>query len=258
MDERTAELDGHLVFWREAPSEGTPILWVHGVPESSLMWRPFMEAAGGIALDLPGFGRSGKRADFPYGIDGYVAFIEAFCDHLELERVRLVCHDWGVVGLAWATRYPERVERLVAIDTVPLDSSYRWHFWARMWRRRMAGEATMGATTGWAVRRVTGMPKSWSREVMPFFDHGTQRAILRLYRSADPGVLGAAGEGLGVLGAPALVVWGERDPFIPVSFAERLASTLPRAEREVVSGAGHWPWLDQPEEIGRILRFLAG
>ena len=256
MRERSTEIDGHLVCWRE--SGDAAVLYVHGVPDSSRAWIPFLERTGGIALDLPGFGRSGKRADFPYEIRGYAEFLGRFADHVGLERVQLVCHDWGAVALAWAMREPERVERLVAIDVVPFLPGYRWHRVARLWRTRVAGELAMGATGVTAMQLAAGMPRDWARQAMADFDQGTQRAILRLYRSAGPAELTEAGRDLGRIQARALVLWGERDRFLPVRFGEALAERLPDASCEAVSGAGHWPWLDDGGVIDRVQAFLTG
>ena len=64
---------------------------------------------------------------------------------------------------------------------------------------------------------------------------------------------------LGDVGAPALVVWGERDPYLPKSFANAYAEALGGEARvEVVEGAGHWPWLDRPEVVDLISEFLRG
>ena len=257
VTEHSAEIDGHLVVWREAPGAGTPIVWVHGVPNSGAMWAPFLEAAGGIAPDLPGFGRSGKRGDFPYSIDGYADFLGAFVDHLGLERIRLVVHDWGAVALAWAQRHPERVERLVAVNVVPFVEGYRWHRYARLWRTRGVGEAAMGATTRLSAR-LAGLPRELLDDTMEHFDHGTQRAILRLYRSAPPEVLAAAGRDLGRITCPTLVLWGEDDPYIDAGFGERLTACFPNGKFGKGSGVGHWPWLASDDVRSRILGFLAG
>ena len=255
MRERSAEIDGHLVHWREVGDAN--ILYVHGVPESSRIWLPFLERTGGVALDLPGFGRSGKRNDFPYDIDGYASFLGRFADLVGFERVRLVCHDWGAVALAWAMREPERVERLVAIDVVPFVPGYRWHRVARLWRTRVVGELAMGATNRHVLRFATGLGAGWAKQAMADFDQGTQRAILRLYRSSDPDVLAAAGRDLARIGAPALVLWGERDPYLAPRFGEETASRLPAGTFEVLSGLGHWPWLDDPAVIERVTGFLS-
>src|SRR5207302_6176603 len=93
--EHTDELGEQPVFWHSAPGGDPPVLYVHGVPTSSTDWLSFLERTGGLAPDLPGFGRSGKRGDGDYTMAGYDRFLEAFLDHLQVERVRLVVHDWG-------------------------------------------------------------------------------------------------------------------------------------------------------------------
>ncbi len=110
------------------------------------------ERSGGLAVDLPGFGRSGKPGYLRYTIDEYDRFIERFLDELEVERVQLVVHDWGAVGLAFAQRLPERVERLVIINAVPLLPGYRWHRMARVWRTPGLGELAMGTTDRFTLR----------------------------------------------------------------------------------------------------------
>src|SRR5689334_4641755 len=77
--ERSGEVAGLTTHWREAPASGAaPILYVHGVPMASWDWLPYLERIGGVAPDLPGFGRSAKPADFDYSIDGYARWLEAF------------------------------------------------------------------------------------------------------------------------------------------------------------------------------------
>lgn len=268
MDERRATVAGTEVVWREAPATTpVPVLYLHGVPNSGELWLPFLARTGGFAPDLPGFGRSGKSAGFDYSISGYASFLRAFVAELGLERLALVVHDWGAVGLALAQEAPELVERLVVIDAVPFLPGYRWHPIARVWRTPVAGELFMGATTRTTarllIRRMGGVSKdsidAWLDSVLADFDHGTQRAILRLYRSAPPAVLAEAGERLGDVTAPALVVWGEREPFIGASFAHAYAAALGGdASVDVVPGAGHWPWLDSPAVVARVGGFLSG
>jgi pimeloyl-ACP methyl ester carboxylesterase len=154
---------------------------------------------------------------------------------------------------------------LVLLDAVPLLPGYRWHTLARQWRRALVGELAMGFTTKFAVRRLLRLPdgrpfpEDEIDEIWRHFDHGTQRAILKLYRSAPPAVLAAAGQALGAITAPALIVWGERDPYIPTSFARGLAEALgtPDPEMLIVPGAGHWTAMDDPDTAARILRFVA-
>jgi pimeloyl-ACP methyl ester carboxylesterase len=78
-------------------------------------------------------------------------------------------------------------------------------------------------------------------------------AILRLYRSAPEDVLADAGRELGLIKAPALVVWGDEDPYLPSHFADDYAAVLGGpAEVEHVAGAGHWPWFEKPAVVERV------
>jgi pimeloyl-ACP methyl ester carboxylesterase len=262
VTDHTGELDGQPVFWRAAPSAGAPVLYVHGVPTSSDDWLPFLALTGGLAPDLPGFGRSGKGGQNDYSLEGIAGFVERFLDMAGVERVKLVVHDWGAAALAFAIRYPERVERLVVVNAVPLLEGYRWHWVARRWRTRFVGEMAMGLTFRATVKRVLRpafagpVPDDFVRAAWRHFDQGTQRAILRLYRSAPESQLAAAGRDLARISAPALVVWGALDPFLAPRFGDSYAAKLPAAQVEHVADAGHWPWLDRPDLIARIAAFL--
>jgi pimeloyl-ACP methyl ester carboxylesterase len=251
--EHNAEIGGVPVHWLAAG--GAPVLYLHGVPNSGGMWRPFLARSGGIAPDLPGFGLSGKGGDFDYSIEGYSRFLEALVEHLRLEKLSLVMHDWGGVGLDFAQRFPQRIRSLVLIALVPLLPGYRWHSVARLWRRAGVGELAMGVTTRRGMARQ--LPEEVVEDVWPHFDHGTQRAILRLYRSAPEDVLARAGERLGELTCPGLVAWGAHDPYIPHEFAQRYADALGGDTVVQVLDGGHWVWLDRPELIERVSGFIA-
>jgi pimeloyl-ACP methyl ester carboxylesterase len=82
------------------------------------------------------------------------------------------------------------------------------------------------------------------------------RAILALYRSADRGVLAAAGEHLGAIDCPALVLWGERDPYIGASDGRSFERQVDGARFVPVAAAGHWPWIDRPELVDEVVEFL--
>lgn len=276
MADHTGEIDtpfvaqgGLPIFWRSAPApsdaSGEAVaLYLHGVPDNSDEWVGFLQRTGGLAPDLPGFGRSGKPGYLRYTIAEYDSYIERFLDELGIRRVSLVMHDWGAVGLAFAQRLPERVSRLVLINAVPLLSGYRWHRIARIWRTPGLGELAMGTTNRFTLRygsRETNatpgpMPESWRNSVLEHLDQGTQRAILRLYRSSPPQTLAAAGQQLARLEIPALVVWGLKDPYIPAHFARDYADALPDAQLLELADAGHYPWLDDPEVVGRVADFL--
>lgn len=264
LSEHHDELDGRPVFWRSAPSPGGAVpLYLHGVPDSSDPWVDFLARSGGIAPDLPGFGRSYKPGSLSYTIEEYADFVESFLELTGIERVSMVVHDWGAVGLAWAQRRPERIERLVVMNAVPFLPGYRWHRTAKIWRTPLLGELSMGSLNERTLSLISResnatkgpMPESWRESVLAHFDQGTQRAILRLYRSSPPEKLAAAGARLAALDVPSLVVWGTRDPYIPARFAQAYADALDARLLELPD-AGHWAWLDRPDAIDSVVEFL--
>jgi pimeloyl-ACP methyl ester carboxylesterase len=268
ISDSRAQVAGVEIFFRHAPSpEGRPpVLYVHGNPTNSDDWLPFLERTGGIAPDLPGFGRSDKPAHFDYSIEGYSAALEQLLAQLEVERYSLVVHDWGGAALGMAQRAPERVERLVIMNCLPLLPGYRWHRLARIWRTPLLGELFMGSSTRWGLKQLSRegtaapgpAPDEFIDRVWKHFDHGTQRAILKLYRSAPVSVLERAGDHLGELRCPALVVWGQDDPYIPAVFASRFADALGGDTRvELLPGVRHWPWIDDPGVIDTVADFLS-
>jgi pimeloyl-ACP methyl ester carboxylesterase len=230
------------------------------------MWKPFIERTGGDAPDMPGFGRTAKPASGDYS---FRALASWFSDYTkDLDSYSLVVHDWGVVGLLAATERPDALERLVIIDAVPFLPGYHWHPVARIWRRRVAGELFMGLSTKWGFRLLatrqseTQVPEAVLEEaidgIWKYFDHGTQRAILRLYRSAPEPLLAEVGRALDKLAAPTLIVWGAKDPYLDPKFAHAYAEALGGpAEVEIVEDAGHWPWYEKPLVIDRVASFLA-
>jgi pimeloyl-ACP methyl ester carboxylesterase len=258
------EIDGVPVSWLAASAEATPTVYVHGVPNSTLMWTPFLERTGGVALDMPGFGDSVKAVTFPYSIPGYDGHVERFLDWLGLDRFNLVVHDWGAAALAFAKRAPERIERLVLINAQPLFDGYGWPRPARVLRTPVLGELAMGSISVRLVRRVLRhanrepLAERDLREIYAKLDFGTQRAIIKLLRSIKPGTLAAAGAGLAAIDAAALIVWGELDPFIPPRAASEYAEALgSQPEMVMLADAGHWPWLDRADVVETVAGFIA-
>jgi pimeloyl-ACP methyl ester carboxylesterase len=270
ITEQTTTIAGIETFLRRTEGPGTPTVFVHGNPTHSAEWLPFMAELEGpaVALDLPNFGRS-ERVDperFGGSLHAYTGFLATALDQLVPERFNLVVHDFGAMALHPAQRRAERVERLVIMDGVPLVAGYRWHWVARIWRRRGQGELFNALTSRAAVALLlrqarpgyAAMPAEFVDMIWECWDRGMARAVLRLYRSADPDVLEAAGAHLGRLRCPALVAWGADDPYLGGELARRYAERLPDAELVELDDAGHWPWLDRPELIGRVCEFLGG
>ena len=102
--------------------EGDPILFLHGNPTSSYLWRniiPYATLHGRtIALDLIGMGKSGKP-DIDYRFENHAEYLEAFIDELKLTNITLVVHDWGsALGMDFARRNPERVKGIVFMEAI--------------------------------------------------------------------------------------------------------------------------------------------
>jgi pimeloyl-ACP methyl ester carboxylesterase len=280
VDEHTFYLDDSPVYYRSADASGMPNLYLHGIPTSSDDWLEFLARTGGIAPDLIGFGRSGKGGHLDYSLAGLAEFVERFLDHLGIREVQTVGHDWGAaVALTFAARHPERMPRVTLINAPPLlDGLAEWPRLLRLLRTRGIGELVMGATTKRLLARMLrrgsvradAWPDARIGAVWEQFDQGTQRAILRLVRSAGDDVIGGGGprpptagsDGRGTAppNAPrtATIIWGEQDPWYPPALADAYAARLPGATVERIAGAGHWPWLDRPEVVDRVASLLAG
>ncbi len=267
----TVLVDGVSTFFRSVSGDGPPAVFVHGNPSHSADWQPFLERIDGpaLAFDLPGWGHTARPspAEFDYSMYGLARFTSRFLQRMAVDEYSLVVHDWGTVGLIAAQDEPERVRRLVIINAVALLPGYRWHRTARIWRTRGLGELSRRLAT----RRLVdlGLRESradWSRHEAAFVDEvlaqlrdpAGVRAILRLYRSADPERLAAAGASLGSLGCPALVVWGMKDRYLSSRFGAAYAAALPDSELIELPEAGHWPWIDAPEVVDRVIWWLEG
>jgi pimeloyl-ACP methyl ester carboxylesterase len=269
VHERTIEVDGVQTWVRECPGEGTPVIFWHGNPTNADDWLPFMKRLGrpSFAADLPAFGGSSAPDSFECSVRSYGRWAGALLDELGIERYSLVVHDWGAVGLIPALEHPERVESMVAFNTIPFGASYRWHPIARIWRRRPAGEIAIRLARGPLVglglalgrSGAAAMPRSMvdrARESLARKD--TRRAILALYRSADPEVLDEIGTGLSEFAVPTLLLWAEHDRYIAARYGRRWAGLLPDVRLEMLAGAGHWAWIDRPDAIDRTVEFLSG
>jgi pimeloyl-ACP methyl ester carboxylesterase len=266
IEQSTLDVDGVAIFCRRTPGEGTPTVFVHGHPSHSEDWIGFLERVRGpaVAFDLPGWGRSERPPGFDYSMDGLAAVCGRFLDRAGIADYRLVVHDWGVLALIAAQADPGRLRRLVVINAVPLFAGYRWHWVARLWQRRGVGELTYLTQTRAAaallLRQASGdrgpMPREFVDSIWDYRQRGSGRSVLELYRSADPDALAAAGARLGGVACPALVVWGQRDPYLGPEQGRGYAERLPNAQLLEVEGGGHWPWIDRPEVIDQVADFL--
>ena len=245
---------------------GSPILLLHGNPDSSLMWEEVARQLAGkflcIAPDLPGFGSSEVPPGFEPSLEGMAEFVEAVRQAIGISTpLDLVAHDFGgPFAFAWAVKYPDVVHRMVAINTM-FFSDYRWHFWARVWRTPILGELSMAMMNrvmfGRELKRGSNghIPESQIDRTWALITPRMKREVLRLYRATNPEALrGWEDKFLALTARKAtLVIWGDKDPYISRDYAERF-----KAKKVVhLPQVGHWPPVEVPDEtaehIGKFL-----
>lgn len=114
---------GYRIHYVEA-GKGEPVLFIHGNPTSSYLWRNVLPKVArdlgrrGIAIDLLGFGKSDKRDDVDYTARLHADIVEAFIEKLDLKNLILVLHDWGgPLGAAYAVNHPDNIAGLVLMET---------------------------------------------------------------------------------------------------------------------------------------------
>ncbi|MEM9738720.1 MAG: alpha/beta hydrolase [Pseudomonadota bacterium] len=236
-------------------------LLIHGVPDSSAVWRPLLTALyDGVhteSPDLPGF-----HAPLPPGFrpdkDSYAAWVvaqlERLCD--EYGPVDIVGHDWGaLLALRAASLRPEPV-RSWAISNAMIDANYNGHRIARAWATPVLGELVMAVTRKDALTKslvANGLPASIAQEEVAGWNPTMRRCILGLYRSA----VGLKFSGdwvtrLEDLPSKGLVIWGENDPYVPLKFGIAFAARH-NATFYLEDNAGHWAIAERPENVAKAL-----
>lgn len=118
---RMPVLDSHIAYVEVGV--GAPIVFLHGNPTSSYLWRnviPHVEGAGRcLAPDLIGMGRSGKAPGGRYRLADHARYLDAWLDAVDAREVTFVLHDWGsALGFDWARRHPDRVRALVYMEAI--------------------------------------------------------------------------------------------------------------------------------------------
>jgi haloalkane dehalogenase len=254
-----------LSYRESGPADGPVVLLLHGYPESSFMWNDAMPAVAGagwraVALDFAGFGDS--EPDPPGTWERHVESLERFRRELQIESCVLVMHDWGgLIGMRWACAHPD-VPHALVISSTGFFPDGKWHGMAKALREPATGEQLMAGIDrdGFAAMlresssgiRDEAVAEYWKG----YADETRRHGQLELYRSGDFSKL--EGYDLAALGVPALLLWGEDDPFAPVAGAHRFQRELPDTELVVVNGARHFVWEDAPSECAAALTaFLA-
>jgi haloalkane dehalogenase len=248
--------------------EGRPVVFIHGEPTWSFLWRrviPAVRDAGFrcVAPDLPGFGRSDKPVDLQwYSYDRHTDSVAALFEELDLRDATLVVHDWGgPIGLRVATEHPDRVARIVILDT-GLFTGHQPMNDAWMAFRNFV-ERTEDVPVGLLVRRAC--KRDPGDDVIAAYQAPFPNASSKAGVRAFPLILPLSPEAPGaqagqvVLDAlrgdtrPKLVLWADSDPVLPLQTGERFARALGTEVDHVITDAGHFLQEDAGPEIGRLI-----
>jgi pimeloyl-ACP methyl ester carboxylesterase len=266
-------LHGQELAYRECEGSGPLLVLVHGVGSNSSTWDPVLPplvAAGAsvLTLDLPGHGSSSKeRGD--YSLGSLASSVRDLLEHLGHERCVLVGHSLGGgVALQFAYQFPQRLEGLVLVasgglgrEAFPLLRAASLPG-AELVLPLIAHPRTVGAVA--AVGRVlsflrlggTLLSEESLTTVRELGDPATRTAFLATLR----GVVDISGQRVSAVSKlpaashlPTLLVWGDRDPIIPIAHGREALALLPNARLVVFPGAGHEPYRHDPERFAALL-----
>jgi pimeloyl-ACP methyl ester carboxylesterase len=241
----TISVNGIDLAWEEAGT-GEPLVWLHGFMGCGADWRyVFPEPPAGyrlIAPDCAGQGASTGRPG-PYSFRASAEDVFALLDHLGIDHVRVVgLSGGGITALHMATQQPDRVSRMITISAPPSFPEQARAI-QRTFSAAMLGEAEMARMR--ERHRRDGQIDALLVQTRAFAD------------SDDPNFTPAD---LARITADTLIVFGDRDPFYPVSLAVDLRLAIPRSYLWVVPNGGHGPIFraDAPRFRETAVEFLRG
>ncbi len=267
-----------LHYLDEGPKNGDentdPVVMVHGNPSWSFYYRKLVLALRSdyrcIVPDHIGMGMSDKPDDeiYRFTLDQRVDDIESLLDHLNVtDNITLVLHDWGgMIGMAFATRYPERIKRLVILNTsafhLPKDKSVPWQL--KLSRIPVVGAVLNQGINIFArgavkqcVTRTSMSPEVAAAYLAPYDNWSHRRAIKKFvfdiplkagdsaYQTVDH-----VDKTIGQFSAtPMLVCWGLKDFVFDHHFLKEWETRFPDAEFHRFDDVGHYILEDAPEDV---------
>jgi haloalkane dehalogenase len=264
---RYREVDG-LRLAHIDEGEGAPVIFMHGEPTWSFLWRkviPPIRDAGFrcVAPDLAGFGDSDKPIDIGwYSYDRHTAIAAGLLEDLDLRGATIVVHDWGgPIGLRLAVEHPERIERVVILDTGLFTGHQRMtDAWTAF---HDFVERTEDLPVGFLVRGACQQDPG--DEVIAAYEApypnpaskaGARAFPLLIPRSPDaPGA--AAGQRVQQAmredRRPALILWADSDPILPFKLGERFAAAIDGPAVRPIENASHFLQEDQGPLVGGLI-----
>lgn len=261
--------------------EGEPLVMVHGNPTWSFYYRNLVKAFSDryrtIVPDHIGCGMSDKPdADsYPYTLRRRVDDLEALLDKLEVkDNITLIVHDWGgMIGMTYAHRHPEKIKRLVILNTgafhLPKSKGFPWSLWfCRSFLGALLVRGANGfsrAAVHWCATRKPLTPDIRHGYLAPYDTWENRVAVLRFVqdiplKSSDEGydLITEVQENLQQFRKiPTVICWGDKDFVFDLHFLRLWKEHLPEAEVHQWADSGHYILEDRGEEIiGIIDAFL--
>jgi pimeloyl-ACP methyl ester carboxylesterase len=253
--------------------EGEPVLLLHGYPQSASCWRHQIPALAEnhrvIAADWPGFGRA-EPPDTAATYAAEVERIDRLADAFGLDRFNLIAHDYGgFLGLGYVLRHPDRVMRLALLNT-------RAHNIFRPWFYRFSLGQRWAATHAPSMLRMLPLRRLHHVALRPYralgcFDDALEseylgwmdtstgrRTFVEFFANYHVPAVPELADGLGRIGCPTAIIWGDRDRYIPFSTARELAERIPDATLTQLTGGDHYIMEERPDEVtAALLELLA-
>lgn len=256
-------------LYAEEYGQGRPILMLHGLGASTYTWRKIVPALARthrvITLDLKGFGRSDKPFDLAYSPNDHAELVLAFIRKTHLSDLTLVGHSYGgAIALIVAERLSrERENRLhsLVLMNAPAFPQSMTPFIAFM-KMPVVPYAVLSVVppelSTWLSLEPDNILRTSFDDIhayaKPFWQAAARHALITTARRIVPGNLEDIIASYRRIRAPALVVWCDNDPTVPLQTGKRLAQTLPHASMEVLKGCGHAPQEGAPRPLIRKLR----
>jgi haloalkane dehalogenase len=261
------ELDGFRLAHIDE-GDGPPVIFFHGEPTWSFLWRkviPPVRDAGFrcIAPDMAGFGRSDKPMDLEwYSYDKHVETMAPLLEELDVKDATVVVHDWGgPVGLRLAVEHPDRIARLVILDTGLFTGHQKMtEAWTAF---RDFVERTEDLPVGFLVKGACKHDPG--DDVIAAYDAPYPSAASKAGARAFPLLIPTspnqpgAEAGQRVLEAlredarAKLILWADSDPVLPLETGRKFAAALGTEVGHVIEDASHFLQEDAGPQIGALI-----
>jgi pimeloyl-ACP methyl ester carboxylesterase len=258
FENHSVKVEGYRMHYLAmGPASGPPVILVHGLGGHAEDWwtvAPVLAQAGFRVYmpDLIGFGRSQQPADFSYSVRDQAAVLLAFMDTLGLKQVDL--GGWSMGG--WivqliASDHPERVSRLILIDSVGLNIKPAWDTGLFT----PTSPQQLDELDALLMPNPPVIPAFIARDYLRIFRHNgwvIKRALASMNTGRD-----VTDNLLPQLKMPVLIVWGSLDQIAPVDQAQMMHKLIPQSQLDVIPGCGHMVPLQCGAEMDpRVLQFV--